>query len=70
MINQTSLNWQKSSLCESAQCVEVAALPDGGVAVRDSKQGEQGPVLHYTREEWQAFVCGVARGDFAGIVQN
>jgi len=48
-------NWRKSSY-SSAQgdCVEVAPLPDGGRAVRDSKD-PRGPVLRFTAESWKAF---------------
>lgn len=44
-------------------CVEVAALPDGGVAVRDSKD-QGGPVLRFTDHEWRAFVGGARDGEF------
>jgi hypothetical protein len=43
--------------------VEVADLPDGGVAVRDSKDAD-GPKLVFTRAEWQAFIGGVKDGEF------
>jgi Domain of unknown function (DUF397) len=36
-----------SSRCHSGGCVGVAALPDGGVAVRDTKTAD-GPVLTFT----------------------
>ncbi len=47
----------------NGNCVEVAALPDGGVAVRDSKDAD-GPALTFTRDEWDAFVGGVKLGEF------
>lgn len=34
------------------------------IALRDSKD-PQGPVLRFTRQEWDAFVAGVGAGDFA-----
>lgn len=46
-----------------AACVEVADLPDGGRAVRDSKD-RSGPVLTYTASEWAAFTAGVRDGEF------
>ncbi|GAA0835873.1 DUF397 domain-containing protein [Streptosporangium amethystogenes subsp. fukuiense] len=59
------LTWRKSSLSGSGDnCVEVAALPGGGQAVRDSKD-PCGPVLKFTSDEWSAFVSGVRNGDFA-----
>jgi Domain of unknown function (DUF397) len=43
--------------------VGVTALPDGGVAVRDTKTAD-GPVLTFTADEWDAFLRGVAAGEF------
>ncbi|HEY5834018.1 DUF397 domain-containing protein [Streptomyces sp.] len=48
---------------QSGNCVEVAALPDGSVAVRNSRHPE-GPALVYTRAEITAFVAGARDGDF------
>ena len=36
----TGLRWFKSSASSAAGCVEIAHIPEGGVAVRDSKDGE------------------------------
>ena len=60
------LDWRKSSYSggNGGECVEVADLPDGGRAVRDSKLGDTGPVLRFTPAEWQAFVAGVRDGEF------
>ncbi len=61
------LQWRKSSHSgnQGGNCVEVAKLPDGGAAVRDSKDPD-GPVLHFTAAEWTAFVSGVRDGEFGG----
>ncbi|MEV6864928.1 DUF397 domain-containing protein [Streptosporangium subroseum] len=59
-----ALAWRKSS--QSAQqdnCVEMAHLPDGGRAVRDSKD-PNGLILRFTSSEWQAFIGGVKNGAF------
>ena len=43
--------WRKSRYSNpSGNCVEVAELPDGGIAVRNSRH-PSGPVLIYTRTE-------------------
>ncbi|OHV63468.1 DUF397 domain-containing protein [Pseudofrankia sp. BMG5.36] len=59
------LAWRKSSHSagNGGECVEVAALPDGGRAVRDSKDPE-GPVLRFTAAEWRAFLAGARDGEF------
>ena len=60
---QAGLTWIKSSLSFSnGNCVEVARLPGGGKAVRNSKD-PTGPVLRFTRAEWDAFVSGVRNGE-------
>lgn len=60
------LTWIKSSLSFSnGNCVEVARLPDGGVAIRNSRHRET--ELHYTRAEWDAFLDGARKGEFDSI---
>jgi Domain of unknown function (DUF397) len=39
----TGLRWFKSSASSTNGCVEVAHLPDGGVAVRDTKDRGKAP---------------------------
>jgi uncharacterized protein DUF397 len=56
--------WRRSSRCNGATaCVLVALLPDGNIALRDSKQ-DDGPVLVFTPSEWAAFVAGVQDNEF------
>jgi transcriptional regulator with XRE-family HTH domain len=56
--------WRKSSHSQGENdCVETAFLPDGGVAVRHSKDPD-GSVLRYTRGEWDAFLKGAKDGEF------
>ncbi|TDC77513.1 DUF397 domain-containing protein [Streptomyces hainanensis] len=58
------VEWVKSSASMGeGNCVEVAALPGGGVVVRNSRFPE-GPALVYTREEMAAFVAGAKLGEF------
>lgn len=60
----SALNWRKSSFCNGASaCVEVTDLPDGGVAVRDSKD-PRGGALKFTKGEWRVFLAGVRDGQF------
>ncbi|GAA1107878.1 DUF397 domain-containing protein [Nocardiopsis composta] len=56
--------WRKSSLSNpSGNCVELARLPGGDIAVRNSRH-PSGPALVYTPAEISAFVQGAKRGDF------
>ncbi len=59
-----SVEWRKSRASNpSGNCVEAAALPDGSVALRNSRHPE-GPALVYTRAEIAAFLAGVRNGEF------
>jgi hypothetical protein len=63
-MEQMNAVWVKSSLSFSnGNCVEVAELPGGSVGVRNSRD-PGGPVLTFTRREWDAFLGGARRGDF------
>src|SRR5512144_411947 len=58
------VTWRKSRRSNSSgNCVEVAKLPDGQVAVRNSRFPE-GPALVYTHAEIEAMVLGAKDGDF------
>jgi Domain of unknown function (DUF397) len=61
--NLGDLHWFKSSASAAGNCVEVAHLPGGGVAVRDSKDRAKSPHV-YTRPEWDAFLVGAKNGEF------
>ncbi|MFD7441697.1 DUF397 domain-containing protein [Streptomyces sp. NPDC059909] len=63
-----AVTWIKSSRSNATgNCVELAALPDGQVAVRNSRD-PQGPALVYTRDEVEAFVAGARGGDFDAVI--
>jgi hypothetical protein len=59
----SGLTWRKASASGAENnCVEVADLPAGAKAVRDSKRPEIG-ALRYTAAEWAAFRDGVIAGE-------
>ena len=61
----TQLDWRRSSLCSThGSCVEVAQTPDGGVAIRNGETPGTGPVLFFSRDEWEAFAAGMRAGEF------
>jgi hypothetical protein len=63
-VHAEPIRWIKSSWSYSnGNCVEAAALPDGTIAVRDSKN-PRGPVLTLTPGQWRAFTQGIRAGDF------
>jgi hypothetical protein len=57
------LNFRASSFCMNSGCVEVARLPDGRIAVRDSKDSAK-PAHIYSVGEWRDFIMGVKSGEF------
>ncbi len=59
------LTWLKSSYSgpTGGNCVEVAFLAEGDVAVRNSRHPD-GPALVFTKAEWQAFLAGTRDGEF------
>lgn len=50
----------KSTHSDPGTCVYVARPGVGSVAVRDGKEGPQGPILEFERSEWSAFL-GLAK---------
>jgi len=60
--------WQKSWHSNpNGECVELAALPSGEIAMRNSRF-PSGPVLLYTQAEITAFLAGAKDGEFDHIV--
>jgi Domain of unknown function (DUF397) len=56
--------WVKSSYSgPQGNCVEVAHLTGGGVAMRNSRHPD-GPALVFTAAEWDAFLSGARDGEF------
>lgn len=63
------VRWHKSQRSNSqGNCVEMAKLPGGAVAVRNSRD-PGGPALVYTRAEIVALIQGAGDGDFDHLVQ-
>jgi hypothetical protein len=63
-----SASWRKSSFSGSGgtgggNCVEIAPMPDGTIAVRHSAE-PGGATLLFTRAEMDAWVTGCKAGEF------
>ncbi len=63
-----AVTWRKSRASNpDSASVEVAKLPDGEIAVRNSRD-PQGPTLIYTRAEIVAFLSGAKAGEFDNLI--
>lgn len=56
--------WRKSSFSDNNGCVSFADLGGGLVGVRDSKLGDNSPVLQFDRHEIAALLDGCKAGEF------
>jgi len=62
------VTWYKSRHSNSqGTCVEVAGLPSGDIAVRNSRDPD-GPALIYTPAEIDAFIRGAKDGEFDDLI--
>jgi hypothetical protein len=60
--------WRKSSFTGgNGECVEVAGLQDGEIAVRNSNRREAGMVL-FTKGEMAAWIKGCKAGEFDDLL--
>lgn len=58
----SDVEWQSAPDSPAEERVEIAYLPGGGVAMRNSADPDT--VLRYTEAEWRAFVLGARDGEF------
>ena len=61
-------SWRISSFSgNNGTCVQVATLPDGRIAVRNSNHPDAGVVL-FTAAEMTAWIHGVKAGEFDDLM--
>jgi Domain of unknown function (DUF397) len=64
------LPWQKSPTSSPAgNCVEMAALPTGEIALRNSRHPD-GPALIFTNAEIRHLLLGAAAGHFDNLLET
>ncbi|GGN51442.1 hypothetical protein GCM10012285_41560 [Streptomyces kronopolitis] len=64
----SGVEWQKArASINNGNCVEVTSLPEGGVAVRNSKF-PGGPALVFSKAELAAFLDGAKGEEFDHLV--
>jgi hypothetical protein len=64
------LVWRKSRHSNpSGNCVELAELPDGRVALRNSRH-PSGPILVYERDDMAGFVLSAKNGTFDDFLEG
>ncbi|NYI07934.1 DUF397 domain-containing protein [Allostreptomyces psammosilenae] len=61
--NLSNARWFTASASDNKNCVEVAFLDDGSVALRDSKDRSKPPHV-FTSHEWACFLDGARKGEF------
>ncbi len=60
--------WRKSRASNpTGSCVEIAELPGGRIAVRNSRD-KSGPALIYPQTEAAAFLYGLKNGEFDTLI--
>lgn len=62
--------WRISSFSgNDGNCVEVAAQPDGKIAIRNSRHPDAG-IVHFTRAEMAAWIAGCKAGEFDNLLTD
>ena len=66
-VSEVALVWLKAVASGSGACVEVASVPGGEVAMRDSKNPAGGMIV-LSRAAFAGWVDGAKRGEFDHLI--
>lgn len=70
MINDDTTPWRKATASgSSGSCFEFRRR-GGQIEVRDSKRGDESPVLQMNRNEMLAMMDGVKKGEFDDLLDG
>jgi hypothetical protein len=65
----STIHWRTSSFSgNNGTCVEVAALPDGHIAVRNSNRPDDATIL-FTHAELNTWISGIKAGEFDDLAR-
>lgn len=63
---KATMEWYKSSFCETAACLEAAPVGESAIAVRNNAHpGERH--LEFDRDGWNVFLDDIAEGRFSNL---
>jgi predicted secreted Zn-dependent protease len=65
-LTHSKVVWRTALNCDGGACIRVAAS-GSTILIADTKT-PAGPVLSYTKAEFQEFIAGVKNGDFDDFV--
>jgi hypothetical protein len=65
VMQSTSLDWYRSSLCQAGECVEIAET--GGLVIMRSSVHPDGEHIYFSRKEFGLFLAAAKAGEYAPL---
>lgn len=62
------LAWHVAANCDGGSCIQVAAA--GELIVLGDSKSPEGPLLSYSRDEWETFVTAIKHGEFDCVLRS
>jgi hypothetical protein len=61
----SEITWRKALASQAnGSCIEVVRLTDSSIVARDSKHGDNGPLLRFSLREWGALMSKIKTSHF------